>query len=486
MMGPVRPSLRRFVLLSLVLVVGSACREDVRDDGEGPLAIDPYLTGLGSDSAVLNWRTTLAVESRISYGLTFDFELGTIKLGAGMQQQVELSGLSPGTRYHYEVNNQVRGTFRTAAADESLRFAVLGHTHGTENPGHYPDEWLAERIRELHPRFVIHAGDATYHATVGDFSQYFFKPFSDLLSSTPVYLAPGNHDAGWPFIHGENLSVFKELFPYSYAPGQSENDQAHYALSQGNTLFLVLSYTSEIGPGSAQRAWIEQQIKESDHEFHALVYGGVGGYFDSGSLLDFAVELGVDWILNGDGDQEPIFRRHKGMPVFFTGSSTGRPHVFLLCDAREYFVEFQALDASGGFRDKWWIHSKREIPSAYEMEPFRIVKIGRTHKYRFKFDPPVAMSRVGGLQMKVSPQVANGRLVLVYITPDAAVQGERGYRTQSVMVGPEDAMITTSLPGVDPFTGEPFAMRELLVQFGPLQDGEDIIVEGFHLFEPRK
>ena len=484
-MGLVGRPLRGVALLALVLAAGGSCRDSVRVEGEGPLDIDPYLTGIGTDWAALNWRTRAARVSRISYGITFDCELGEIELDNRAQHRVELTGLSPGTRYHYEVDNQFRGSFRTVHPSDHLRFAVIGHTHGTENPGHYPDEWLTESVRALQPQFLIHVGDATYHATPGDFGKYFFRPFSAVLSSIPVYLAPGNHDAGWPFIHGKNLSVFKELFPYPYPSGQSEDEDAYYASSRGSTLLLFLSYTSEIGPGSAQRNWIEQQIKESDHTFHALVYGGVGKYFDGPSLLDFAADLGVDWILNGDGDQEPMFRRHRGMPVFFTGSSTDRPHVLLLGEAREYFVEFQALEASGTFRGKWGVHSKRELEPFYELTPFRILKDGRTHKYRFKFEPPIDLSNVGGLQMKISAQVQDGRLSLSYVTPDTAVRGERGYRTQSVSIGSGDTLVTTSLPSIDPFTGEAFAMRELLVQFGPLHEGEDITVESFRLFAPR-
>ena len=99
------------------------------------------MTDLGRGEATVSWRTREVVPSLFRYGTTPTFGIGSIPLQAGRQQSVRLTGLQPDTVYYYDVNNASGGTFRTLPASDSLSFVAVGHTHGSEHFGHYPDRW---------------------------------------------------------------------------------------------------------------------------------------------------------------------------------------------------------------------------------------------------------------------------------------------------------------------------------------------------------
>lgn len=448
------------------------------------LAIDPYLTDLDSDHAVFNWRTRTKVTSTLRVGTTLDLERGRIETEAGLQHRVELRDLAPDTLYHYEVGDSFRGSFRTMA-DVPVRFACVGHTHGTENFGHYPDALLVNKLTGLRPNFVLHAGDITYHADVAGFTQHFFRLFGPLLASVPVFVSPGNHDAGWPFLYGSDLRAFRELFTYPYAARDDDaRSVAHYAIEKGRVLFLFVAYTSPMEPGSEQRRWLREQMAATTQPFQALVFGGANKYCDIPGFLDFAADLGVDLIINGDGAERPPIRWHRDMLVLFSGTGSAQPHPIIWCEDHGSFLWAKVLDASGRPGPMAWLHSSKVELAQLRPSSTRpgITKKKAFSSRRWTFAPLPSSSDVRGIQIELKVSCSRPIRAWTFVTPADADGGEVGFRSPYYSIDERTRRVTFPIPRERPFDGGPYRIKEVRFDYGPLHDGSSVEIVDVYLF----
>ncbi|MFT4649071.1 MAG: hypothetical protein ACI9X4_002305, partial [Glaciecola sp.] len=217
------------------------------------------------------------------------------------QQSVRFDGLESESEYRWELTKGPTqtltrsGHFTIFSTDGSRSFAVVGHTHGTEHLGHYPDQVLASSIASSRPQFLIHTGDCVYLSTHKGWKKAFFQIFRPVLEHSPIYIAPGNHDSGWPFIDGMDLRTFQELFPHPYpedilgTPGAANYDKV-----QGSINFLYISYVTDLAKGTPQYDWIKNTLRSSTSEFNIVVLGGANNYFAKQDL---------ETLLNGDGSR---------------------------------------------------------------------------------------------------------------------------------------------------------------------------------------
>ena len=120
---------------------------------------------------------------------------------AGPFRQVQLTGLTPGTTYHYKVGaTGADHTFQTVPTGD-FTWADTGDTSST-----LCDSWLAgtqSLIAAQHPSFVTHGGDISNAniCGVGAVHQYYVdqQAWSDNAAFQPVW---GNHEYGQPGSEG--------------------------------------------------------------------------------------------------------------------------------------------------------------------------------------------------------------------------------------------------------------------------------------------
>ena len=459
--------------------------DDPADHAPAVLAIDPYLTDLDTHHAVFNWRTRTKVTSTLRVGTTLGLERSRVETEAGLQHRVELRDLVPDTLYHYEVAASFRGSFRTMAEIVPVRFACVGHTHGTESFGHYPDALLVNKLTGLRPDFVLHSGDTTYHANVAGFSRHFFRLFGPLLASVPVFVSPGNHDAGWPFLYGSDLRAFRELFTYPYAARHDDaRSVAHYAIEKGRVLFLFLAYTSSMGPESEQRRWLREQMAAASQPFQALVFGGGNNYCDIPGFLDFAADLGVDLIINGDGAKRRPIRWHRDMLVLFSGTGSAQPHPIIWCEDHGSFLWAKVLDASGRPGPMAWLHSPKVEPAQLRPSSTRTGITGKKlfRGRRWTFDPLPSSSDVRGVQIELKVSCSRPMRAWTFVTPADARGGEVGFRSPYYSIDERTRRVTFPILSERPFDGGPYRIKEVRFDYGPFEDDNSIEIVDVYLF----
>jgi hypothetical protein len=446
------------------------------------LFLRPYLLHKDHRSATVGWRTVDPVEGRIRHGATPECREGVVRTRRARAHVAELTGLRPDTVYYYQVDGAPPAAFRTAAAGVERTFAVLGHTWGSAAPTRYPTGWLVDRVARLQPDFVIHTGDATFFSDREHFRSFFFRPFQPMLAEVPVYLAPANHDSGFPFLErGIDLSVYRELFPRAYGGGPGDGC---YEIVQGGVRFLFLSYLTPLGPGSAQREWLRRRLQEREYDFQAVVFGGSHPeYYDQPSLLDFLADHGADFVLRGDGYEPEDWRsQHRDLPMFWVGDPGDSPPAFLLGRQSEGMVVLRRMraDGSGGTHE---VVRTRRVRTGQSVSMERVVGASRFVAYAGWPDRPVLSTSVRGAQLRC--RVAEGKagsigVILVPAgsdVPDPAA----GFCTQVVPLRPADRHILLELPQHDHHTGAAFTIGTVKVTIGGLGP-EDVQLEEVLLY----
>lgn len=482
----VRIALRELPIYSTEVATGSPSAIKAAPDGQESFEsflLQPYLTDTDRERVTLNWRLKRAGRSRVEWGQTFDFEAGALEFEAAEQHRADIEGLEPDTVYHYRVNNAYQGQWRTTG-DGLVRFAVVGHTHGSERYGHYPDEWLVARLVDLHADFVVHTGDITYFNLVDDFRRYFFRLFEPLMDHVPVYVSPGNHDTGWPFIDKLDARPFRHLFPYPYPKDVAESrEDAHYAIQKGGLQLIFLSYTSPLGPGSAARAFVEERLANNTNDFNVLVFGGANEYYDRTKFYGWLKDLPVDAVFNGDGSSkhnEPVVNAY-GIPIFFVGTADDQPHPLLYVEYEPEMLSLAFLDSAGEATDLHWLHAHKEVEArAYLELPDEPTVYERRIHLPLGLDAPIRSTDIRGLRLKFEADAVNQLTAYAFLVPVGRKEGEPGFRTRYAFLRNEDQMVSLATPQARPNTGEAFDVRRIiLVISGYREDGDFELHEAF-------
>jgi len=477
---------------TLLIAVLSLFLSNGRAENSPQFDVSPYLTELTHEQAVINWRLREKGNSSIRYTIGPEKKSITIYTKSSIQHKAVLKNLKPGSQYKYSINDLFESSFTTPNQSDRLNFVALGHTHGTEQFSHYPDRLLVAKVNALRPEFLIHMGDATYYSIVKDFKRHFFDLFGVVSKSIPIYISPGNHDSGWPFIYGPNLNTFKELFPYPYPKQIKANKhEAFYSIIHSNVQFLFISYTSDLSSGSHQIKWLEKKLRNSKYDFNIIVFGGgQSGYYDRSSFLEFLSQFKVDLILNGDSIQPKvaIWEEH-GIPVAFAGTGGSLPHPFFYIEKEKHYLTIKLLDAIGNLKQTQWIYNQRTYKAKKDLlkNQYRTVRKTDGFTLIFKFDKPLISSEVGGLQF--IPKAGEGRsrnvYFYAYLSPDDVRKdypNEGGLRTQYQMMDSKDRLVTLPFPGENPFKGGSYRIKEIKLTFSNINEQEELEFERLYLY----
>ena len=145
-----------------------------------------------------------------------------------------LTGLDSGTAYEYEIaaagSRLAASSFRTLSeAPEKIRLVTLSDSHLF-----YTEKAFGAMVEKSKPDFILHGGDISF-GTGYQHEQYvnnWFQKLPAVLSHTPAYYIPGNHDDG-PF--------YEELFAKPLAETVNSPDGGHtYSFDYGCTHFVMV------------------------------------------------------------------------------------------------------------------------------------------------------------------------------------------------------------------------------------------------------
>jgi hypothetical protein len=304
------------VCLALVpaLSIGPAALSQAKTE---KLAKGPVVCNVKTDRATLLWVTQrTAGEVRPENGGT------PIAVEEPVYHQVELKGLSYGTRYTYDLGAwgvDAKGSFVTAAAgDTPFSFLVFGDTR-TRHDFHRK---VALRMATEKSDFVLHTGDLVANGQSSDDWDRFFEIEKELLRGTTFFPTLGNHDRN-------NGDIFSKYFAF---PG---GDVRHYSFDWGPVHVATVD-SNEWGTTAEDRAayrremlaWLKEDLRRNRKAltfvfFHHPLYSAVEARKGSASKLaeqfePILLEAGVTAVFAG---HDHNYQHHvaKGLHHIVTG-----------------------------------------------------------------------------------------------------------------------------------------------------------------------
>jgi len=249
-------------LISFVLVLGL-----VGNTSANP---HPYLTWVNdpSVSIVVNWWNPIATgDSTVEYGKTASYGSTAYNPTISNFHHVELTGLTPGTTYHYRISS----SDGTVGSDEtftvpveyptSFMFAVFGDSRGVSGdstPYHNRHKAQCDHIATKKPGFVLHLGDMVNEGSVENDWVEFFNCEQNLSKSTVIMPVLGNHEVqpgGQPYYYYFDLYNEGTVVPNNGMAGKGPRT---YSFDYGNTHHIIVS-SYQVNK-TDERNWIEADL----------------------------------------------------------------------------------------------------------------------------------------------------------------------------------------------------------------------------------
>jgi hypothetical protein len=270
----------------------------------------PQIALPSQSSIVVAWRTNIGTTGVVEYGETPALGSASAGLPRASEHVHTLSGLDPGTQYHYRIlmDGAVVSeghSFWTHPADPAapFRFVVFGDS----GSGAQPQLDVAAQVSVSDPDLVIHTGDVIYvDGAPSELDPHYFTPYRDLIDRIPFYLSFGNHD-----VRTQNGRPLKDAV---YLPG----NEKYYSFDFGDTHFIALDTNDSTAPGSAQYLWLEADLQATTATW-IIVYFHHPPYSSSNHGSDLTVRAHLT----------PLFDQH-GVDIAFSGHDHNYERTFPL------------------------------------------------------------------------------------------------------------------------------------------------------------
>jgi predicted phosphodiesterase len=225
--------------------------------------VHPYLTWRNdpNNSIAVNWWNPDATgDSTVDYGLTSSYGSTAYVATVSNFHHVELTGLTPGTIYHYRISSSDGTvgndeTFTTSTGyPTSLKFAVFGDTQSNY------DEHRAQcdHMVQKNPDFVLHTGDLVEYGDSETDWKDFFKAEQNLVKSRVFMPTMGNHEVqpgGQPYYYYFDLYADGLAVPTNGMAGYGPRT---YSFDYGNSHHIIISsYQINV---TLERDWIAADL----------------------------------------------------------------------------------------------------------------------------------------------------------------------------------------------------------------------------------
>lgn len=244
-------------------IAGQCGSLGLKTDQPARLGRAPYLQGVDATRATIVWTSessALALRVRLPDGSESQSKQPVVDSSAspkkGRQYLAELTGLSAGTLYCYELQEGAAtiysGGFRTAPnAEATVRFSAFGDL-GKDSPDQHA---VLKFLKTFDSEFLLVMGDVAYDkGTRAQFESYFFGVYADLLSLVPVFPASGNHDYAT-----NDAAAFREVFVLP-THDLEEGRERWYSFDWGPVHVAVLDTQVML---TKQAAWLREDLASS-------------------------------------------------------------------------------------------------------------------------------------------------------------------------------------------------------------------------------
>ena len=207
------------------------------------------------------WQLDSSFSCIIEWGTDTQYSLGSVQTneyGDDHQHIYTLTNLVPDTKYYYRVDvnhNFYAGSFRSApdTNSKSINFFVYGDTR-TQPAVHNKvaaSLLAASRDEEDLRTIILAVGDLVSEGDMESlWDKDFFNPvysnLQEMLAGFPYQSCMGNHE--------RDGVLYTKYFPYPFEAGR------YWSFDYGPAHFVVVDQYTSYGPGSAQLAWIENDL----------------------------------------------------------------------------------------------------------------------------------------------------------------------------------------------------------------------------------
>lgn len=316
----------------------------------------PYLQVAAPGSMRVRWRTSGPTQSILQFGTSPQNLDQTVQdLNLKLEHEVVLNGLIAGTTYYYRVGH----TAETYPLDTGLSYSfqaaqvpgqptpfrawVLGDPGtGDQHARSVRDAWL-EFSQDVPADLLLLLGDNAYPlGSDADYQHGMFTPYAEILATTPVWPAVGNHDTF--------QSVYTDIFDPPTAGesgGVPSGSELYYSFDHGNVHFICLdSFSSSLLVNDPMWVWLNADLAATDQDWivafwHHPPYTKGTHNSDTGALsiamrtvfLPVLEAGGVDLVLGGHShvyERSKLVTGHYGLSNTFDSSmlidgGDGRP-----------------------------------------------------------------------------------------------------------------------------------------------------------------
>lgn len=244
LLSAVLPALGLSVILMISLPIAGAVPDGGSVAGSG-IVWGPWITGTSANGTFIHVKTVIPETVMVQYGPEDWFEkTGTYVYAVSdnrstLLHEVALTGLSPGTRYHYRVhaggNSTGDSQFLTCPVSGRISFIVYGDSRDQlpltdQNVRHL---LVAEHIsREQDVSFVLHTGDILTDSGNLDDWDRFFAAGGVMLANTTLVPVRGNHEQDstlWEEIFGTQTAYSFDCGP-AHGTVLNSNDNVWFRL----------------------------------------------------------------------------------------------------------------------------------------------------------------------------------------------------------------------------------------------------------------
>lgn len=291
--------------------------------GGNEINAQPYLLQVGSDSAQIRVRWTVARSATIT--VTAEGQDPIVQtVDAARIQTFDLDDLAPGTDYAYTVeraDSTWDGSFRTpTGTNDTVRFDVLGSSGVSNDTQHA----IAAEMIQDDPDFVLHTGDVVFpRGAVCHYGLRYFGPYEDLLPQAAVAATIGEID---------RKSNDGRAFRQTFAADPEGDEPLYRSFDYGPVHVIVLDSElygeNEQSAIDAQKAWLQDDLAASSETpwtvvvLHRPPYSSTEGAAsdeirdDLGPIFS---DGGVDLVLSGHARNYERFEPDGGVTYVVTG-----------------------------------------------------------------------------------------------------------------------------------------------------------------------
>ncbi len=279
----------------------------------------PYLQMLTPASIHIRWKTDIATNSRVRYGIDMNYGLTIDSSTSATEHEIKISGLNPDTKYYYtigstsiDIQGDLNNWFKTslpAGVTSPFRVWAIGDFgNGSSSQDAVRNAYISY-VGNNPANFWIWLGDNAYNTgTETEFTNNVFAKYPSVMKNTPLYPGLGNHDYGNSGY--QSTAALGTNFPYfslftcpknGEAGGVASGTEKYYSFNYGNAHFIALdSYGSLNGSTSAMYTWLQNDLNSNTQRWTVV-------YFHHPPYT-----MGTH---NSDNDAELINMRQNILPV---------------------------------------------------------------------------------------------------------------------------------------------------------------------------